>query len=58
MAPMVRMPVSVLATWSGVHIEDGVDPVLSTDIDDPVQMLETRLLENTGVHIICNLSDL
>ena len=51
---MVGMPVSVLAAWSRVHIEDGVDSMLSTDIDDPVQMLEPRLLENAGVHIICD----
>lgn len=53
---MVRVPVSVLAAGRGVHIKDSVDSVLSTDINDPVEVLEPRLLENARVHVVCMCS--
>jgi hypothetical protein len=39
-----------------VKIQDGVDTVLSTDIDHPVEVLETFGLKHTRVHVICRVS--
>lgn len=55
-ATMIRMPVSVLTTGGGMKIEDGVDAVLRTDVDDTIQVLETRLLEDAGVHVILKVT--
>lgn len=46
------MPVGVLATRGCVEIEDGVDAVLSTDVNDAVQVFEPGLLEDARVHVI------
>lgn len=53
-ASVIGVPVSVLAPRSGVQIEDSIDTMLGTNVDNAVKMLETRLLENTRVVIICN----
>ena len=36
-----------------MHIKDGVNAMLSTEINDTIQVLEAGSLENTGVHVIC-----
>jgi hypothetical protein len=51
-ASVVGVPISVLTTGSGVKVKDGVDTVLGADIDDTVKVVETRLLENTRVHVV------
>jgi len=54
---VIGVPVGVLAAWGCVEIEDGVDAVARADINDPVEVLETRSLQDTGVHVIYSSSD-
>ena len=35
-----------------MEIKDGVDAMSSTYVNDAIQVFETRLLKNSGVHII------
>jgi len=35
-----------------MEIKDGVDAMSSTYVNDTIQVLETRLLKNSGIHII------
>lgn len=51
-ASVIGVPVSVLATWCSVEIEDSVDTVLCTDVNDSVEVLEPGLFQNAGVHVI------
>ena len=57
MSSVVGVPVSVLATGGGVEVEDSVDSVARADLNDSVEVLEARSLQDTGVHVICPLSD-
>lgn len=50
---VVRVPIGVLTTRSGVEVEDGVDTVFGTDVDDPVEVLESRSLQNAWIVVIC-----
>jgi hypothetical protein len=38
-----------------VKIQDGVDTVLGTDVNHPVEVLETFGLKHTRVHVICRV---
>lgn len=48
----VRVPVGVLATGTGVQVENGVDSVFGADVDDTVEVLEAAGLEYTRVHVV------
>jgi hypothetical protein len=50
---VVRMPVGVLSPGCGVQIEDRVNSMGSTDVDNTVEVLESGLLEDTGIQVIC-----
>ncbi len=52
MAAVVGVPVSVLTTGCGVEIENSINAVLGTNIDDSIEMLESGLLQNARVHVI------
>lgn len=52
----VRVPVDILATRSGVQVDDGVDAVLGTEVDHAVQVLQALALENTGVYVILKVT--
>lgn len=49
---VVGVPVRVLAAGCGVEVEDGVDALLGTEIDDAVEVLEALLFEHAWVHVI------
>jgi len=53
MAPTIRVPVSVLSTWRGVEVEDGVNAILRAEVNDTIEMLEPGFLEHSRVHVIC-----
>jgi hypothetical protein len=55
MTTVIGMPVRVLATGSSMEVEDGVNPLSSTNVNDPIEVLETGLFKDTRVHIICEL---
>lgn len=48
----IAMPVRVLSSGCGVEVEDGVNALLGTKVDDAVEVLKTLLLEYARVHII------
>lgn len=48
----IAVPVRVLPSRCGVKIEDGVNALLGTEIDDAVEVLEALLFEYAGVHVI------
>jgi hypothetical protein len=48
----VAVPVRVLSSGCGVEVEDGVDALLGTEIDDAVEVLEALLLEYASIHVI------
>lgn len=52
----VGVPISILAARDGVHVEDGVDALLSAEVDDAVKPLEAVWLEDAGVHVIFEVS--
>jgi hypothetical protein len=49
---VVRMPVGVLPARGGMKVQNRVNSVLGADIDNTIQVFETRLLENHRVHVI------
>lgn len=51
----VAVPVRVLSSGCGVEVEEGVDTLLGTEIDDPVEVFEALLLEYVGVHVILGI---
>ncbi len=57
MPSMIAMPVCVLTTRGSVKIQDSVDVILSTEIDDAIKVLEARLLEDPRVHVIFTKSN-
>jgi hypothetical protein len=52
MAAMVGVPVSVLSARRCVQVQDGVDSVFRTDINDAVKMFKAGFFEDAWVHII------
>jgi hypothetical protein len=51
MRRIIAMPVLVLVTRQSVQIENGINPLLRTEIDYAVQMLETLFFDDKGFHI-------
>ena len=50
------MPVPILSTWRGVHVEDRVYSLLGAEIDNPIQPFETLRLEYSGIHVIFEMT--
>ena len=46
------MPVLVLIAGQGMQIDDGVNPPLGTELDDPVELGERILFDDARVHVI------
>ncbi len=46
------MPVAVLPTGGGMKIEDGINSVLGTDINNPVKVFETLWLQHSRIEVI------
>lgn len=58
----VGVPIGILATGAGVQVKDGVNSVLSADINDAVEVLKAFGFEYARVHVIyrayeCYVSD-
>lgn len=53
----VGVPVRVLPSRCSVKVEDGVDALLSAEVDDAIEVLEALFLENPGVHVIWETCD-
>ena len=53
----VAVPVRVLSAGRGVEVEDGVDALLGTEVDDAVEVLEAFRLEHAWVHVIWGTND-
>lgn len=53
---VIRMPVPVLSTRSGVHIQNGVYLLFCAQFYHPIQMFETRFLQYPWVHIILKMA--
>lgn len=49
---MVRMPVGVLTARGSMKVQNRVNSVLGADVDNTIQVFETRLLKNHRVHVI------
>ena len=49
---VVRVPVRVLTTGSGVQIQNGVDPVFCTEVDHPIEVLEPLFLKDSRVLVV------
>ena len=48
----IRVPISILASRGGVKVKNSINTVLCTEIDDPIEVLETFWFQHTRVHII------
>jgi len=46
------VPISVLAPWSSMEIEDCVNTVLGAEVDYTVKVFEALLFQNTRIHVI------
>jgi len=51
-ASTISMPTSILTTWSGVKINDGVNTFCGTDIHDTVDKLEAFLFDRVWGQIV------
>jgi hypothetical protein len=52
---VVGVPVLILEARYGVQVEDRVDAVPSAQVDDPIKMLEARLLDLEGRHVVLEM---
>lgn len=46
------MPVGVLTACSSVQIEDGINTMLSTEVNHTVKVLETPFFQDAGIQVI------
>lgn len=53
---VVGMPVCVLTAGGGVQVKDSVNTVFGTEVDHPIEVLESLFLENSGVQVISESS--
>jgi len=49
---VVGVPICVLTAGSGVQVKDGVDAVLGTEVDHPIEMLEPLFLKNSRILVV------
>lgn len=52
MCPVIRVPVGVLSSGNSVEIQDGIDSVLRTQINDSIKVLEALFLQHSRVQVI------
>ena len=52
MPSVIRVPVCILTTGSGVQIKNGINAVFGAEVDRPIEVLEPLFLENSRVLII------
>ena len=50
------MPVLVLIAGQGMQIDDGVDPPLGAELDDPVELREPLRFDHARVHVVLELA--
>lgn len=52
----VRVPVSVLPSRDGVHVDDGVDLLLSAKVDDSIQPFQAFWFQYSWVQVVFEMA--
>lgn len=55
-ATRVRMPIRILSSGGGVHVQNRVDLVFRAQINNPIHVFETRLFQHSRVHVVFEMA--